>query len=105
MVKIGTATVRSVGRGVNARGFTLIELMVALLVLGILLGIGVPSFRDAALSSRVTGYANDMVASVQLARSEASDGVAEGRLFFGQSKGQVSSREVVRTRLAALPAY
>lgn len=45
--------------------------MVTLLVLAILLGIAVPSFRDAALSSRLTGYANDLVASVQVARSEA----------------------------------
>lgn len=53
------------------RGFTLVELMVAIVVLAILLAIGVPSFRDAALSSRLTGYANDLVASSQLARSEA----------------------------------
>ena len=53
------------------RGFTLIELMVAIMVLGILLGIAVPSFRDAALGSRLTGYANDLVAGVQIARSEA----------------------------------
>lgn len=53
------------------RGFTLIELMVGILVLAILLGIAVPSFRDASLSSRLTGYSNDMVASVMLARSEA----------------------------------
>ena len=62
---------RSGTRGVVPRGFTLIELMVAILVLGILLGVAVPSFREAALSSRLTGYANDLVASAQLARSEA----------------------------------
>jgi len=60
------------GRRIRAaRGFTLVELMVTLLVLAILLGLAVPSFRDAALSSRLTGYANDLVASVQIARSEA----------------------------------
>jgi len=45
--------------------------MVTILVLAILLGIAVPSFRDASLGARLTGYANDMVASAQLARSEA----------------------------------
>jgi type IV fimbrial biogenesis protein FimT len=54
-----------------ARGFTIVELMVAMLVLAILLAMAVPSFRDATLSSRLTGYANDLVASVQIARSEA----------------------------------
>jgi type IV fimbrial biogenesis protein FimT len=52
-------------------GFTLIELMVTLMVLAILIGIAVPSYRDASLSSRLTAYANDLVASTQLARSEA----------------------------------
>ena len=59
------------GRGAIPRGFTLVELMVTLLVLAILLGVAVPSFRDAALSSRLTAYANDLVASAQIARSEA----------------------------------
>lgn len=62
---------RSGRGGRDARGFTLVEMMVTLLVLSILLGLAVPSFRDAALSSRLTGYANDLVASVQVARGEA----------------------------------
>jgi type IV fimbrial biogenesis protein FimT len=53
------------------RGFTLVELMVTIMVLALLLGIGMPSFRDASLSSRLGAYANDLVASAQLARSEA----------------------------------
>ena len=57
--------------GRSVRGFTMVEMMVTLLVLGILLGIAVPSFRDASLSSRLTGYANDLVAGAQIARSEA----------------------------------
>jgi type IV fimbrial biogenesis protein FimT len=58
-------------RGGKPRGFTLIELMVTITVLAILLGLAIPSFRDASLGSRLTGYSNDMVASVRLARSEA----------------------------------
>jgi type IV fimbrial biogenesis protein FimT len=54
-----------------ARGFTLIEMMITIFVAAVLLVIGVPSFRDAALGARLTNIANDLNASVQLARSEA----------------------------------
>lgn len=53
------------------RGFTLIELMVTITVAALLLAIGVPTFRDVALGSRLSATANDLLASVQLARSEA----------------------------------
>lgn len=55
----------------QAGGFTLIELMVAIAILAILLGIAVPSFSDATLGSKLSSYANNFVASVNLARSEA----------------------------------
>jgi len=55
----------------RASGVTLVELMFALTVLGILLAIGVPSFRGASLSSRLSAVANDLHSSVQIARSEA----------------------------------
>lgn len=58
-------------RGSGARGFTLVELMLAITIFGILLMIAVPSFRDAALGSRLSAEANNLLASVQLARSEA----------------------------------
>jgi type IV fimbrial biogenesis protein FimT len=45
--------------------------MVALAVLAILVSLAVPSFNDAALSSKLTGIANDLLASAQVARSEA----------------------------------
>jgi type IV fimbrial biogenesis protein FimT len=55
----------------RARGFTLIELMVALAVAALLFAIGVPMLRDVTLGSRLSASANDLLASVQLARSEA----------------------------------
>jgi type IV fimbrial biogenesis protein FimT len=55
----------------SLRGFTLIELMVTLAVLFILLGIGVPSFQEISLSTKLRSYANDLAVGAQLARSEA----------------------------------
>src|SRR5688572_11559184 len=43
------------------RGFTLLELMAAIAVLGILLGIGVPAFREMLAANRLTSVANEMV--------------------------------------------
>lgn len=54
-----------------ARGFTMIELLVAIAVAALLFAIGVPMFRDASLGGRLSAAANDLLASVQLARSEA----------------------------------
>ena len=57
--------------GRKARGFTLIEMMTAIFILAVLVALAVPSFRDASLSSKLSGFANGIVASAQLARSEA----------------------------------
>jgi type IV fimbrial biogenesis protein FimT len=53
------------------RGFTLIELLVTITVLAILLGIGVPGLRDFVLNNRQVSAVNEMVASLQYARTEA----------------------------------
>jgi prepilin-type N-terminal cleavage/methylation domain-containing protein len=52
-------------------GFTLIELMFTIVVLAVLLGIGVPNFRDFIRNSRITSAANDLLADFALARSES----------------------------------
>ncbi|WP_218573173.1 GspH/FimT family pseudopilin [Pseudomonas sp. L-22-4S-12] len=53
------------------RGFTLVELMVALVVAAILLAVAVPAFDNFVVSSRLRTVANSLSASVQLAKSEA----------------------------------
>jgi type IV fimbrial biogenesis protein FimT len=56
----------------RAMGFTLYELLCAVLVAAVLLGIGVPSFGSFALDSARTADVNAFMASVQLARNEAA---------------------------------
>lgn len=55
----------------GAQGFTLIELMIVIAVIAVLLSLAVPAFMDAALSSKLSSYANNFVGSAHLARSEA----------------------------------
>ena len=52
-------------------GFTLIELLVTLAVAAIVVAMAVPSFQSVINGSRLTGAANEMIASLQMARMEA----------------------------------
>jgi prepilin-type N-terminal cleavage/methylation domain-containing protein len=55
----------------HQRGFTLWELMVALAVAGVVLGLGVPNFIEFQRNATMTAAANDLVTGALLARSEA----------------------------------
>jgi type IV fimbrial biogenesis protein FimT len=55
----------------NASGFTLIELLVTVAVIAIVLTIGVPSFQQVIMTNRMATQANDLLGSMNLARSEA----------------------------------
>jgi len=54
------------------QGFTIIELMITVAMLGIILGLAVPSMRAYILNQRVRSVAFDLAASMLQARSEAS---------------------------------
>jgi len=53
-------------------GFTIYELLITMLVVGVILTIGVPNFSAFTKNSRMSGTANDLHSSFQLARSEAA---------------------------------
>lgn len=52
-------------------GFTLVELMITLVLVSILATISVPSFMSLIANNRLTTQANELVSSLNLARSEA----------------------------------
>lgn len=51
--------------------FTLIELMVAIAVLAIVITIAIPAFNNLLSSNRLSGQANEVLAGLALARTEA----------------------------------
>lgn len=55
----------------NATGFTLVELMVALTILAILIGVAIPSFKNTIIRNNIDSQISDLQSSLSYARSEA----------------------------------
>ena len=53
-------------------GFTLYELMITVMIVGVVLAFGIPNLRAFTQNSRMTSTANDLHAAFHLARSESS---------------------------------
>ena len=69
------------------RGVTLMELMIVLSIAAILLAFAVPSFQEFVARNRLEGAAQELMTSLQLARSEATRRGAQVTLRLNGTAG------------------
>lgn len=107
-----------------ARGFTLVELAITVVVLSVMMAMAAPLFTGMTNGNRLTSNANEIVAALQIARSEAlrrnartsfcqstngttcSDNAAwTGWLIFADADGDniVDADEIVRSGVIEAP--
>lgn len=71
--RAGDVCVAAVHRTRNpvTRGFTVMELLIVVALAALILALGAPQFGEFQRNNRLTATANDLLASLQLARTEA----------------------------------
>lgn len=75
-------------RSLRSQGFTLIEMMVAVAILGIILTFSLPGIQGSLRTQRLRGAADNIASQVRLARSTAmASGIARPMHFAEDSAG------------------
>lgn len=78
----------------NQTGFTLYELLITVLIVGVILALGVPNLRQFTQNSRMTAAANDFNSAFHLARSEASRAKATITICASETSMAVNPDEI-----------
>lgn len=78
---MNSGKIRRAGCGATeVKGFTLVELMIAISVLGILSAVALPSLTDLVRGQRIKSATSDVYASIIYARSEAIKRAADVKI-------------------------
>ena len=70
------------------RGFTLVEMMIVVLLMGMMLAFAVPALRKLGASQGLKGAKENIISQLQMQRAQAiSTGVDSQRIHFNQNYG------------------
>ncbi|MCP4334136.1 MAG: prepilin-type N-terminal cleavage/methylation domain-containing protein [Gammaproteobacteria bacterium] len=73
--------------GTDSRGFTLLELVIVIVILGLTMAFAAPGLSTMIKNNRVSGNANDFVAALQFAKAEAASRINPVTLCKKNSAG------------------
>lgn len=82
------------------RGISMIEVMVAVAILAIMIGIGVPSLTSWMQNTQVRATAESLLSAIQLARAEAVRQNMRAQLLLTDSGGKASWTAIIESSSA-----
>jgi type IV fimbrial biogenesis protein FimT len=71
--------------GARRHGFTLVELLITVVILGVLAAIAVPSMREFIARQRVESIAKELATDLRYLRAKSIEGKATVRIKFGSN--------------------